>query len=142
MQAGRPTKYSAEMNDRVIEYLEQCQDEYSEFHKTRGEKSDSYDRLVTVKLPTIEGLAIFLGVAVSTVHLWSNEHEVFSESLELIKQEQKNRLLSKGLSGDYNATIAKLILSSNHGMAEKTETDVNLVTADKVIAEIEKARNG
>jgi len=28
-----------------------------------------------------------------------------------------------GLSGDYNSTIAKLVLSSNHGMAEKQEHD-------------------
>jgi curved DNA-binding protein CbpA len=42
--------------------------------------------------------------------------------LKKILDEQKQRLLNKGASGEYNSTIAKLILSANHGMAEKKET--------------------
>ena len=33
------------------------------------------------------------------------------------------RLGESGLSGAYNSTIAKLILSSNHGMHEKSEVE-------------------
>ena len=34
-----------------------------------------------------------------------------------------DRLGESGLSGAYNSTIAKLILSSNHGMHEKSEVE-------------------
>jgi hypothetical protein len=121
---GRPTEYSATFVAKAYEYLAQCQDDEFEFHKTRGEKSDSYDRILKVKLPTIEGLAIYLQVAVSSLYAWAELHDDFSKALEDIKTAQKDRLIEKGLSGEYNSTIAKLVLSSNHGMREKTETDV------------------
>ena len=109
--AGRPSKYKKEYIAEVDKYLANCVDSYSD---------DGRNRL-TVQLPTIEGFSLYLGVALSSIYLWAKEHSDFSESLELIKFEQKQRLLSKGLSNEYNSTIAKLILSSNHGMAEKTE---------------------
>lgn len=121
--AGRPTKYSPELNARVDEYLALCVDEESTFHKTQGEKSDTYDRLLHVKLPTIEGFAQYIDVNKTTLYEWDKKYPEFSNSLEKIKTEQYNRLVNKGLSGDYNSTIAKLILSSNHGMSEKTETE-------------------
>ena len=31
------------------------------------------------------------------------------------------RLLNSGLGGQYNATIAKLVLAANHGMSDKQE---------------------
>jgi hypothetical protein len=43
--------------------------------------------------------------------------------LKKIKDIQRERLLYNGLSGDYNSTIAKLVLSANHGMSEKSEVD-------------------
>ena len=49
-----------------------------------------------------------------------------------IKQEQKERLADNGLAGKYNPTIAKLILSANHDMREKVDTDVTS-KGDKII---------
>lgn len=122
---GRPTEYKESFVADAAKYLEQCEDEETEFHKTRGEKSDSYDRILTVKLPTIEGFAIYLGASVKSLYTWSEQHPDFLQALEDIKDAQKERLLAKGLSGEYNPTIAKLILSSNHGMKEKTETELS-----------------
>lgn len=118
---GRPTKYEDRFVASVDEYLEANKDQTFEFHKTRGEKSDGFERRIKVKLPTIEGFALFLGVDKSSLYEWKDKHEDFSYALEKIITEQKKRLLEKGLSGDYNPTIAKLILSSNHGMSEKTD---------------------
>jgi len=122
---GRPTEYEQRFVDEAYKYLAECTDEEKEFHKTRGEKSDSYDRIITVKLPTIEGLAIYLGASVKSLYTWSEQHEDFLQALEDIKAAQKERLVTKGLSGEYNSTIAKLILSSNHGMKEKNETELS-----------------
>jgi len=65
-----------------------------------------------------------LNVPRRTLYEWRDKHKDFSHSLEKIVTEQHKRLLDKGLSGEYNSTIAKLILSSNHGMSEKSESKV------------------
>lgn len=121
---GRPSEYRPAFAAKVFEYLEERQDEFYEFHKTRGEKSDSYDRRVTVQLPTREGFAKFIGKSVDALSDWEKDHPEFSGALRQLDAEQKQRLIESGLAGDYNPVIAKLLLSANHGMAEKSEQDV------------------
>ena len=122
-KGGRPTKYKKEYCDEVDVYLSKEIDQEFEFHKTRGDKSNSYERHITVCLPTVYGFAKYIGVNKTTLYEWSKEHPEFSNSLEKINEEQKKRLLDKGLSGDYNSTIAKLILSANHGMSDRQEIE-------------------
>ncbi len=80
-----------------------------------------FDKKLRVKLPTIGGLALYIGVCEDTLHEWAKVHPRFSVSLKKVKTMQAERLLDKGLSGDYNSTIAKLILSANHGMSDRTD---------------------
>ena len=122
---GRPTKYTSECIAKVDDYLNGCVDERYIFHKTEGDKSDSYEEKVRVNLPTIGGFALFLDVAEDTIYEWVKVHKEFSESLRKIVKEQEKRLLNSGLSGEYNSTIAKLILSSNHGYKEKSDLTTN-----------------
>lgn len=122
MPAGRPTKYTDEMPAKVDEYLTTCVDTYTTFHKTQGQSSDSYERIKQVNLPSVVGLALYLGVNKTTLYEWAKQHEEFSNAFEKVLAEQEKRLLENGVSGEYNSTIAKLILSSNHGYAEKSET--------------------
>lgn len=124
VKMGRPTTYQDIYVTMADKYLDTCQDTEREFHKTRGDKSDSYDRIIDVKLPTIEGFAIFLGHHKDSLYDWAKKYPDFSDSLKKITQLQKEKLLMKGLSGDYNPVIAKLILSSNHDMNDRTETDI------------------
>lgn len=118
---ARPIEYKEEYIKKVDEYLNLCVDEETEYHKTRGEKSDGFERLIKVKLPTIEGFARFIDVPRRTVFDWRDNFPEFSHSLDKILNEQQRRLIDNGLSGDYNPVIAKLILSANHGMKEKTD---------------------
>lgn len=119
--AGRPKEFKEEYIAKVDEYLEQCEDTEDEFHRTRGEKSDSYDRIIKAKLPTIEGFARFIDVSIASIYNWRDEFPEFLEALEKIMVEQRERLINKGVSGEYNSTIAKLILSANHGMRDSTD---------------------
>ncbi len=102
-KVGRPTKYSQEMVDKVYEYL------------------NEYIGLGHV-IPTQAGLSLYLGIAKDTINDWSSQEEKkeFSVALMKLKAEQEMRLFSGGLSGDYNATIAKLGLG-NHGYSDKNE---------------------
>lgn len=122
--AGRPTDYNPKYIKEVSAYLQECQDEENEFHKTRGEKSDGYERLLKVRLPTIEDFARRIKVNKTTLYEWEKKYKAFSNALDDIRAEQKQRLIEKGLSGDYNPVIAKLVLAANHGMADKTESDI------------------
>lgn len=121
---GRPTKYDESFVEKAEEYLELHQDEEVQVVKQSSEKYEMFDNKLKVKLPTIEGFARFLGVNKTTLYEWEKDHKDFSNALDKIRTEQQERLINSGLSGDYNSTIAKLILSSNHGMREKTDTDL------------------
>jgi|SRR3990167_5110389 len=121
MAFGRPTKYLPEMCQMADDYLKSCQDTETVRVKTEGDKSTSYQLGIKVKLPTREGFADFLDIVVSTMLIWEKEYPDFSKALSKIDKEQKERLLNSGLSGNYNPTIAKLILMNNHGMRERTD---------------------
>ena len=98
---GRPTLLTDEMIDRAEMYI------YS-YH----EQGDV--------IPSTAGLACWLGVAKSSVHLWRSKSQRFSDTLDAIQAKQETIALNKGLSGDFNSTITKLVLN-NHGYSDKQE---------------------
>lgn len=122
------TKYEPVYIEKVGEYLQQNQDEYTEFHKTRSTGrtgSNSFERIVRVKLPSIRGFAKFIGVSRKTIYNWRDEYPEFAEALELIEEEQYERLVNAGLEGSYNPTITKVLLSANHGIRDGVDTNVS-----------------
>lgn len=129
-------KYKPEYIQSVDEYLALCVDEELEYHKTRGEKSDSFERRIKVKLPTKEGFAAFIGRTSHTVDAWEDKYPDFGKAVAKIKTTQREKLLENGLSGEYNPLITKLLLSAVHGLSEKTEvaatiTDTSLTPEQK-----------
>ena len=110
----RPTEYRDTIPKEIDDWL--------------SKQTDTKDQ---VNLPTIRTLAVHLGFTVSTLNLWARELNEdgspkkpgLSSSLNKVRAEQHQRLISSGLNGRYNPTIAKLILSSSHGYKEKTEVD-------------------
>ena|SRR3990167_2047510 len=111
MPVGRPTTYRGKKTIKLVD----------EYLNNRKDKWDEEKQKWVVDLPTMGGLAVFIGCNVDSLYEWEKKHPEFSESLDKVRQEQQDRLINKGLSGDYNSTIAKLILSSNHGMRERTD---------------------
>ena len=107
---GRPTKYKEEYCD-LKKYLASC--------KAKGD------------LPSICGYAVYLEVAEKTVENWGKKNKEFLRSLGKLLSISKQTLMNKGLKGKYNSTIAKLILSSNHGMRER----IDKTSGDKPIEE-------
>lgn len=124
-KGGRPTKYNAKILEKSIEYLQNCIDEYEEFHKTRGEKSDTYERINKINFPSIEGLARYLNLNTETLQEWNKRHPEFSVFIRQLKDEQVKRLVNGGLSGQYSPVITKLLLSK-HGYSESQDINVNV----------------
>jgi len=105
MPGGRPSKYNEDTLRLSREYLVK--------YKNLGEK-----------IPSVAGLAVYLGVRRETIWSWGiqdNKPE-FSNLLDDLQAEQEKMLLTNGLSGDFNSTITKLVLTK-HGYHEKKEVD-------------------
>ncbi len=135
MAWGRPTTYEDRFVDLAEEYLAKSVDAYEvmldqEIITTKEEevwwvagtkktemKTTKIWRL-NVDLPTIEWLSQHLNVSRSNIYKWKWEHEEFSDILDKILEEQAKRLVNSWLSGRYNPTIAKMILSG-HWYVEK-----------------------
>ena len=98
-RTGRPSKYTPKIQALADGYLEK----YIELGHT---------------VPSAAGLSIALDVSRSTIQLWGEQHSEFSVTLGKIMAVQEIKLLSCGLTGDFNSTIAKLMLH-NHGYSDK-----------------------
>lgn len=120
---GRPTDYDENLVPaKSIEYIQSCEDVEESKITGQSDSFTKYETKLKVNLPTIEGLARYLKISRSTLYLWRDQHEKFSDIIEELQQKQVERLLNMGLSGDYNSTIAKVLLTK-HGYTDKTEID-------------------
>lgn len=122
MPAGRPTKYNSDILKKAQEYLALCVDSVERVVSQESEKYTMYKQKLVVNLPSIEGLAIHLGIVKDTIYQWEKEHPEFSDVINTLRAKQAVKLLNSGLSGEYNPYIAKALLSK-HGYSEKQEVE-------------------
>ena len=104
---ARPTIYSEEILKAAEEYL--------------------YDFETSEEvIPSIAGLALRLKVSRKTLHNWMADEDKseFLHIIEAILAKQESALVNKGLAGDFNPTVTKLILSK-HGYSEKQEVEIS-----------------
>jgi len=112
-KTGRPTKYTDELIEKAKSYIT----DYVKYEDV---------------IPSIASLSLVLGVTRTTLYEWEKEHKDFSYILADIKAEQEKVLISKGLSGEFNSNITKLVLGK-HGYHDKQ--DVGLTGGVNVIIE-------
>ena len=103
MAGGRPTKYNATIQKKAEEYIK---------HLPEDEVVHS-----------IEGLSDYIDVSRSTVYKWRDEIEEFSDTLEAILRKQAKSLINRGLTGEFNAPMTKMMMNVNHGYRERSEVD-------------------
>jgi hypothetical protein len=106
MPAGRPTDYKPEVIDEINEYLKSATPENQQ-------------------IPTIERIALNLGIHRDTLYEWAKVHPEFSDTIEKVKATQKDLLIQTGIFGgkEVNATIIALLLKVNHDMIEVTREE-------------------
>jgi len=119
---GRPTIFDDSIMVKAIDYIESCEDVEETKMTGQSDSFTKYETKLKVNIPTIEGLARYLKIHRSTLYEWQKEKPQFSDIIEQLQQKQVERLLNMGLSGDYNSTIAKVLLTK-HGYNDKTEID-------------------
>lgn len=103
-KVGRPTEYSEDILSKVEEYLDL--------------KRPNKDEVV----PSIEGLALYIDIARSTIYEWINHKDknVFSDIVSKILEKQARILINKGLSDVFNSSITKIMLTK-HGYRDSQE---------------------
>jgi hypothetical protein len=111
---GRPSDYSPDFLQAAKDYL-----------VTYEAKGDV--------VPTIEGLADELKKAVKTLYNWAEAHDEFQDVLGQLLAKQGRLLQSKGLKKETDSGITKLLLSANHGKAEKSESKQDLTSGGEKI---------
>lgn len=117
---GRPTKYSRTMLSQAQKYIDSCVDESYTIVKSQNKRGKILENKLRVRLPTIEGLAFHLKINRATIYEWKKEHPEFSDIIGNLLALQEDRLINEGLAGNYNATIAKVLLTK-HGYRESRE---------------------
>jgi len=110
---GTPTKYNQEKQKIADKYV----DDY-----------ESYEDAI----PSVCGLACVLGVCEKTIYNWGEKHPDFLQTLDRIQTKQKKVTLNKGLTNEFQPTIAKLVLA-NHGLHDKQDIDQKTEIAYQVI---------
>ena len=101
---GRPTKYTDELVKIAKAYIT----DYAIYGDV---------------IPSIAGLSSILKVTRTTLYAWEKEDKDFSYILRDIKEEQEKVLLNKGLIGDFNSAITKLVLGK-HGYHDRQDLDI------------------
>ncbi len=101
--ARRPSGYCEEVQVKCDEYVADCPD----------------------AIPSIVGLAIYVGVVTKTLYNWSeNENNTeLLHTLSAIKDAQHHKALNGSIVGDLNPVISKLVLA-NHGYSDKQQTEL------------------
>lgn len=98
---GRPSKLTDELMNKAQDYADFGYEEQGD------------------AVPSVAGLAVYLGVGRSTIY---DNKSAFSDILEQIAQKQEQKLINGGLLGGFNATIVKMMLTK-HGYSDKQVVD-------------------
>lgn len=98
IRRGRPTRYTTAVPSRVTHYTDKC--------------------LKDGDFPTIEGLALILGVSARSLYGWETTYPDFFQTMETLRDAQKHMLQAGGLTGKYNARMATFLLKASHGLTD------------------------
>ena len=99
---GRPSKYNESLQEQAEAYL--------------------YNWMERDSVPSRVGLCVWLGIVKSTSQEWERDYPEFSATLSAVETLQEYVTVNKGITGEFNSTIVKLILA-NHGYSDKQAVD-------------------
>lgn len=100
---GRPSKYTTKLMDKAKDYLK------------------NWEKLGR-QVPSNCSLCVYLGITRQTVQDWKKDPKKpeFSYILEQISTIQEEVLIDKGLAGEFNSNICKLMMAKQ-GYSDKQE---------------------
>ena len=116
----RPTKYNDDLLQSAREYVNNYAD---------------YDHA----FPSQVGLADVLDICAKTLYNWANDESKieFSQILEKIERKQQLVAWHKGLTGQYNSNLVKLLLGK-HGYHDKQDNTLSGKDGGPILHKIER----
>ncbi len=104
---GRPVTYNEQLLKKAIDYL------------------SNYESKHEHPFPSVVGLCSVIKRARSTLYKWCEEGDkkAFKDVIDSINEIQEMVLLHKGIVGEFNSNITKLVLAK-HGYHDKQETEM------------------
>ena len=109
---GRPSKYDPKYCEGIVSF----------FSKNPYEEHSDHKRFPN-PLPTIEMFAHKIGVSRSTVALWTEKHEEFSDAFKKARELQFNFWLTNSLLGLYPPGFACFTGKNMFGWRDKQEVE-------------------
>ena len=100
-EAGRPSKFNDETLAKALDYI------------------TSYE----TEVPTIVGLALYIGVSKATIHRWIVDIPEMVEIADEVRMRQEVKLIDGGLTNVYNSSVTKMLLT-HHGYSDRVEQDI------------------
>jgi hypothetical protein len=100
---GRPSKYDKSFVKKTKDYI----------------KTFEKDEAV----PTIEGLALYLGIPRNKVYEYGKVNEDFRGTVDIVVNLQAKKLISEGLKGNFNSSIVRLLLAV-HGYRDEQTMEI------------------
>ena len=112
---GRPSEYTPKIIDELNQYLIEAVPQ-------------------NMKIPTVEGIALRLGISKKTLYNWAEIHPEFLHALDILKMKQKEALIETGIFGgkEINQSIVALLLKVNHDMIETTRTELGGINGQPI----------
>lgn len=104
MPGGRPTTKPENISELVGNYLKEAKQ--------------------LIELPSVAGLASFIGCSKASLYGWAKDDPQFLDSLDKLNLEQEKVVLNKSLNNEWNSAISKLILH-NHGYTDKQQMEMS-----------------
>lgn len=126
MPGGRPTEYNQEIIDKAWDYV------------NGGWESEGG------VIPSLVGMCRVLNRGKSTIYDWAKDpNKEFSDIVEALNELQEEILARNGLTGDFNSSITKLLMSK-HGYSDRQEiTQETKISFDQLSdAELERIVQG
>ncbi len=82
--------------------------------------------------PTYSAFALHIGVTTETLQAWKREHPAFDAVWRECREIQKSRLITGGLSKQYDAGFSKFLLAEMFDFGEENGANTLTVTVEVV----------
>ena len=113
-----------EIDNRSLEQQKNRVGAPSKYNTRTVRKAREYINGKYKTIPTIAGLCVYLGVCRDTLYTWlkHEDKKELSDTIALMPELREELLISGALKGEMNSNISKLILMTNHGYTDSSQS--------------------
>lgn len=127
---GRPTEYTSEMCEKLVEYFDQPLYVIKKKQVASGGRAVWVEEERPNSMPTFEGFAGSIGVTHNTLRNWGRDNPDFLSAYAHCKDIQKKFIMEHGMMGGYNPGFAKFIAVNVTDLKDRVTHEIESVELD------------